>query len=182
MAKPKVVRKTKDQLKQEQIDELKEKLESMKKDKEAKLKSAKEQLVDMLFITRDKYLTATGTAEALRTLRFAIGDESYYSYSIHQANVLAFNMAELVQKMGDKALDLPYEKMDTLCEDFYEKHFDLAPGSDFEDDAYQLAFEMMKIDLCRNVGPSAEDMIEFMKRCDEDIEATEKKLAELNEE
>ena len=165
------------------IKELEEKLSSMETDKEKKLASAKDQLIDMLEITVDKYRTATGTAEALRTLRFVVGDQDVH---ITWANQLAWDMAIETDKIKKKAEGLDYAEMDKLCDGFYEKEFkaDDSYGGNIDygthdNSYYRLAFELMRIDLCRNVGGAAEDMVEFIKRVDEEIENTEKKLAEL---
>ena len=159
------------------IKELEGQIESMKKDKEAKCKSAKEQLISMLEVTVDKYRTATGTAEALRILRFVIGDESWIDLS--WASRLAWDMAVETEKMKDKASHLTYVEMDKLCDGFYCKEFKIAPDAKNEEAVYELAFEMMRVDLCRNVGGAAEDMVEFIKRVEAEIDATGKKLKEL---
>ena len=161
------------------IKELEEKLAGMKKDKETKCKFAKEQLVEMLKVTVDKYRTATGTAEALRVLRFTKGDNDV---PILMANTLAYDMAGETDRMRKKAEKLDYAKMDTLCDGFYEKDFDMDEGEEGVSYYYSLAFEMMRIDLCSNVGASAEDMVEFVKRVHEEIDATGKKLKELKAE
>lgn len=153
------------------IDELEDRIESMKSDKEKKCESAKEQLVNMLEITADKYRTATGTAEALRIVRFVNGEERG---TVYDANNFAWSMADVAYKMAEKARELPYEKMDELCDGFYEREFKSSFAAD-------LIYEMMRIDLCRNVGSAAEDMVEFIKRVDAEIEETEKKLAELKD-
>lgn len=153
------------------IKELEDRIESMKSDKEKKCESAKEQLVSMLEITADKYRTATGTAEALRIVRFVDGEDRG---TVYDANKFAWCMAEVAYKMAEKAKELPYEKMDELCDGFYEKEFKSSSPAD-------LIYEMMCIDLCRNVGSAAEDMVEFIKRVDAEIEETEKKLAELKD-
>jgi len=165
------------------IKELEEKIESMKSDKEKKCKAAKEQLIDMLDVTVDKYRTATGTAEALRTLRFVVGDDTV---DLTWANRLAWDMAVEVDKMKKKAEQLSYAEMDQLCDGFYDKEFKLEyPVGEFDysdietDHLYKLAFEMMRIDLCRNVGGSAEDMVGFIKRVQEEIDSTGEKLKEL---
>jgi len=167
------------------IKELEDKIKSMKEDKEKKCRAAKEQLVNMLEVTVDKYRTATGTVEALRTLRFVAGDDEV---NITWANRLAWDMAVEVDKMRMKADSLAYAEMDKLCDGFYEKEFKLAyPETDNDIDygpietehLYQLAFEMMRIDLCRNVGGSAEDMVEFIKRVEEEIDATGEELKKL---
>lgn len=158
------------------IKELEDQIKSMKKDKEAKCKSAKEQLVDMLDVTVDKYRTATGTAEALRVLRFTNGDRDV---RIVDAIDLAHQMAEEALAMRDKADSLSYAEMDQVCDGFYEKDFEC--DDRFADSAHAraLAFEMMRIDLCRNVGSSAEDMVEFVKRVQDEIDKTGEKLKEL---
>jgi hypothetical protein len=71
--------------------------------------------------------------------------------------------------------------MDTLCDNFYDKEFYVADELPLRQQEYKLAFEMMRIDLCRNVGGSAEDMVEFIKRVEEEIDATGKKLKELKQ-
>lgn len=167
------------------IKELEDEIKSMKKDKEAKCKSAKEQLVNMLDVTVDKYRTATGTAEALRVLRFVVGSDEV---NLTWANRLAWDMAIETDKIREKAEKLAYAEMDKLCDGFYEKEFKLAYPDHFSSDEitdihtdwdYQLAFEMMRIDLCRNVGSSAEDMVEFVKRVQKEIDKTGEKLKEL---
>lgn len=156
--------------------ELEGKIKKMKADKENKCKLAKEQLISSLEVTVDKYRTATGTAEALRTLRFVIGDDNCHP---SWANKLAHDMAKEVEKMVVKAKKLSYAEMDKLCEGFYEQDFLIAEGNEIDDDIYHLAFEMLRIDLCRNVGGAAEDMVSFIKRTQEEIDATGEKLKEL---
>ena len=151
------------------IKELEDKIKSMKEDKEKKCKAAKEQLIDMLEVTADKYRTATGTAEALRVLRFVQGENRAIVYD---ANNLAQSMAGVAEKMVEKAKSLPYAEMDNLCDGFYEKDFKSSNAAD-------LAYEMMKIDLCRNVGGAAEDMVEFIKRVQEEIDQTGEELKKL---
>ena len=113
---------------QTMIEELENKIKLMKEDKENKCKAAKEQLVSMLEITAEKYLTATGTAEALRALRFAGEDMLKYDNNMQTkmlvfANRLAKEMSSEVKSMKNKAEKLPYAKMNQLCELFYDKKF-----------------------------------------------------------
>lgn len=163
------------------IKELEEQLVKMKEDKEKKCASAKEQLVSMLEITVDKYRTATGTAEALRVLRFTVSDIDG-SIDLSWPNSLAITMADVANSMKLKAEKLDYDEMDQLCDGFYDKEFKIIAGDTDEKHALncmKLAEEMMRIDLCRNVGGAAEDMVEFIKRVDAEIEVTQKKLDEL---
>ena len=168
-----MTKEQKDQLeKQKTKDELEDKLDKMKLDRTNKVSAARKQLVEMIEVTADKYLTATGTAEALRVLRFCYGRENDL---IVQAMNLSKKMAVETKKMAEQAEKLEASQMDKLCEKFYEKDFATPTPDD-------LAFEMMRIDLCRNVGGAAEDMVSFITRSNEEIEATEKVLKELDKE
>lgn len=158
------------------IKELEDKIKSMKEDKEKKCKAAKEQLINMLEVTVDKYLTATGTAEALRILRFVDGSDDI---DIYWANKLALNMAAETKRMKSHAEELSYAKMDQLCDGFYDKKFKIDDNHTNFNKSYQLAYEMMRIDLCRNVGGAAEDMVEFIKRVEEEIDQTGEELKKL---
>lgn len=158
------------------VQELKDKISKMEADRDAKCASAKEQLVEMLKVTADKYKTATGTAEALRVIRFVYGEQ--YENAIYVANRMARRMAHITEGMTEKAEKLDYADMDQLCDGFYEKHFDIPENELWDDASYHLCVEMMKIDLCRNVGGAAEDMVAFINRIGEEIEATKKALDE----
>ena len=161
------------------IKELEDKIESMKKDKEVKCKAAKEQLINMLEITVDKYRTATGTAEALRVMRFVYGEnvnDLVPTVFVCLANDLAREMAGITQDMVEKAKKLSYANMDQLCDEFYNKDFKINNDADA---LYDLCVEMMKIDLCRNVGGAAEDMVEFIKRVESEIDQTGEELKKL---
>lgn len=160
------------------IAELKESIKKMKEDREAKCAAAKEQLVSMIEITSDKYRTATGTAEALRTLRFVYGKDEIDGGILKMANDLSKEMAVIANSMAAKAKVLAYTQMDEICDGFYEKEFK-TNNIDVNKDVYALAREMMCIDLCRNVGGSAEDMVGFVNRCDEEIKQTQTKLDEM---
>lgn len=167
-----MTKEQKDQLEKEKTkSELEDKLDKMKLDRTNKISAARKQLVEMLEVTADKYRTATGTAEALRVLRFCYGRENDL---LIQAIDLSKHMAIEAKEMAEQAEKLEASQMDKLCEEFYAKDF----TSSIPDD---LAFEMMRIDLCRNVGGAAEDMVSFIARSNEEIEATEKALKELTD-
>lgn len=157
--------------------ELVDKIDGMIKDRDTKCASAKEQLIESLKITADKYLTATGVMEALRVMRM-VEDGSpgilHINDEIEQARGLAMDMAKTAEEMAEIANALKYEKMDHLCEDFYEADFadqDITPR--------ELMEELMCLDLCRNVGPAAEDMTEFYKHATNDINDTQTELDAL---
>lgn len=159
------------------IEELEASIEGMRKDMEKKCSAAKEQLAEMLRITSNKYRTVTGAAEALRVLRFVAGDD-YDNYElIVMAGQVAIAMADETVAMIQAVDDLDCGEMDKLCEDFYEPHFEVSDNA--TEAIWDMAFEMMRIDLCRNVGGSAEDMVEFIKHVEQDIAETQAKIDEL---
>ena len=167
----------------ETIEELEEKLSLMKSDKANKCDVARDQLVETLEVTARKYFTVTGTAEALRVIRFITGDSASLPLSLELdlANLLAHDMAKDVEKMIGLAKELPHEEMDKLCDSFYDTEFVVKANDPDElaDAIRRTAYEMMRIDLCRNVGGAAEDMVSFVKRTDEEIQATQDALDEL---
>lgn len=162
------------------IKELENDIAKMKDDKEVKCKRAKEQLIEQLRITSDKYRTATGTIEGLRTLRLVAGHDG--RIDLARPNALAMTMAAVAEEMRAKAETLPCNEMDKLCDGFYEKDLRFDDDNDdylIDDAEMVLAEQLMRIDLCRNVGPAAEDMVEFIKRTQEEIDKTGEKLKEL---
>lgn len=161
-------------------DELRDKIDKMVEDRDKKLKSAKEQLIENLNVTADKYRTATGIMEALRVMRM-VNDgrpEDMMIYDeMEQARNLAALMVVEVSKLVEKAEKLGYGEMDDLCKDAYKEDF----VSD-EFSALDLCAELMRLDLCRNVGPAAEDMVAFIDRVQEEINETSDELVKVFEE
>lgn len=145
------------------INELEEKLKSMEADQKKKLSFAKDQLVEQLSVTADKYCTATGVMEALRVLR-AVIDGSNGTEDFKPAFDLAHAMVVETQKMRDKVKKLATSNMDELCDGFYNPNF-IAE----DHNAYQISFELMRLDLCRNVGPAADDIKSFLEKTDDEI-------------
>lgn len=171
--------KPSDILDKEIAQELVDKIQKMVEDRDAKCDAAKNQLIDQLKVTADKYRTATGPMEALRCMRMVndgrLDDMEIYD-EISQARDLAASMVEEVSKLVKRAEDLGTMEMDQLCDGFYEEDF---ISSGFT--AIDLAFELMRLDLCRNVGPAAEDIVEFQNRTNEEINENSDKLEELFE-
>lgn len=168
-SKPKLVKKD-NKTNDDVINELVEKIEGMEKDRESKCSQAKEQLINQLEVTSDKYRTATGVIEALRVIRMVNDSQSD---DIEAGCELALSMASEAMRMKEVAENLEYGEMDSLCDGFYEE--DYAAVGEYE--VIPLAFELMRLDLCRNVGPAAEDITEFYKRSTQDIDDTKKELS-----
>ena len=155
-------------------EELVSKIASMESDRDIKIGNAMEQLVESLKVTADKYRTATGVMEALRVMRMVNdgcpSDMRIYD-EIEGARDLASLMVEEVGKLVEKAKGLKASDMESLCDGAYEVDF-VSKGFS----AMDLCFELMRLDLCRNVGPAAEDITGFWKRSMEEIVDTKEEL------
>lgn len=155
------------------ISELISKISGMIRDKQAKLTSAKEQLVNQLDVTSEKYLTATGVYEALQTIGSIKGSNEDLSFFIENAQEIAKDMSEEAHFLKLRAEETDVLEMATILEDQYTKDYTV-----IQSDSYDLAQELMRLNLCRNVGPACDDMAEFSKHAQEEIDDTIKELKE----
>lgn len=154
-------------------------LDRMTKDRDKKCASAKEQLIEQLKVTADKYRTATGVMEALRVIRTVFGDHKRVRPSLQDelanSNRLAGDMIVEICALAGKAESLGYAEMDKLCDGAYKEDF-----ISNEYTPYDLCFELMRLDLCRNIGPAAEDMVGFINRVQEEVNAIHEKLDSID--
>lgn len=152
----------------------------MYKDRDKKCVSAKEHLVSQLEITADKYRTANGVMSALDTVRLVFG-KTIESINIDEqvsiAKTSAKHMAGVAQAMGEKANNLDPDGFKDLCDGFYAKEF-----ADGDATALDMIDELMTLQLCQNVGPSAEDVADFWAQANEEIEKARNDLIAYCEE
>lgn len=147
----------------------------MKNAAEEKIENARIHLVDTLEVTAQKYLTANGMMAAIETIRQVIGnaDVSFETQTTWAKDIMRA-LSDSAASMMEKAKVLAVENFDQICEDYYEEDF-----SAREDIiAYDLACELMELQLCQNVGPAAQDIIDFKTTSDEEIEKAQAKLDE----
>lgn len=147
----------------------------MKDAAEEKIENARIHLVDTLEVTAQKYLTANGMMAAIETIRQVIGnaDVSFETQTMWAKDIMRA-LSDSAASMMEKAKVLAVENFDQICEDYYEEDF-----SAREDIiAYDLACELMELQLCQNVGPAAQDIIDFKTTSDEEIEKAQAKLDE----
>lgn len=137
----------------------------MYEDRDKKALGARDHLVSQLEITSDKYRTANGVMAALQVVRDVLGNATDYVEEISIAKTVATRMAGVAQRMADNAIDLDPEDMGELCDGFYDPAFSEGKGS-----ALEMIDELMILQLCQNVGPNAEDVAEFCRTADEEIE------------
>lgn len=158
-------------------EEMARSIHKMIADRDDKATSAKSHLVSQLKITVDKYRTANGVMSALQTVRDVVGlGQLPLDDELMIAKGMATKMANATMSMAAQAENLPPEEMDQLCNGFYDKEF-----SDGDIDSSALIYELMRIQLCQNVGPNAEDIVDFHKRATEEIEKTREDLRKLCE-
>lgn len=159
---------------QEVAEEMARSIAKMYEDRDKKAMSAKEHLISQLKITVDKYRTANGVMSALQTVRDVVGQGSLdLSDELMIAKEMATKMANVTLSMATQAENFLPEEMDQLCNGFYDKEF-----SEGEVNEGALIHELMRIQLCQNVGPNAEDITEFVRHADEEIEKARNDLRE----
>lgn len=146
-------------------------ISKMYEDRDKKALGAKEHLVSQLEVTSDKYRTANGVMAALQTVRDVLGNATDYVEEISIAKTAATRMAGIAQEMADVAGGLDPKDMDKLCAGFYDPVFSEGKGS-----ALEMIDELMSLQLCQNVGPNAEDVAEFCRTADEEIEKARENL------
>lgn len=145
-------------------------IDSMIDQRADKLVGARMHLIDSLNITAEKYLTANGLMAALDTIRKVDGDSSDISenWQIRNAVDLAKRMSAVTLEMSKKAESIKFEEFDKLCDGFYNKEF---VNLDHEKLTIpDIAFELMCLQLCQGVGQNAQDIVDFMKSSDEEVE------------
>lgn len=155
-------------------EEMARSISKMREDRDKKAVSAKEHLISQLEVTADKYRTANGVMSALDTVRLVYGkDYLEINDELAVAKSVAKVAAGVAQAMAEKAGQLDPEEMDKLLDGFYSKEF-----ADGDADARDLVNELMALQLCQNVGPNAEDIVEFVRHADEEIEKARNDLRE----
>ena len=158
-------------------DEMAKSIGKMYEDRDRKALSAKERLVEQLDVTSDKYRTANGVMAALDVVRSVNGNASDPIQEIAMAKAVATEMAHVSKTMCDKAKSLAPEEMSQLCDDFYDKEF-----SEHDSSIVEMVNELMALQLCQNVGPSAEDITDFLSQADAEIEKAREDLRKHCEE
>lgn len=143
----------------------------MYEDRDKKALGARDHLVSQLEVTSDKYRTANGVMNALQVVRDVLGTTTDYVEEISIAKTAATKMAGIAQDMAKKVSELDPEEMDKLCDGFYNPAFSEGSAS-----ALEMIDELLVLQLCQNVGPNAEDVNEFCRTADEEIEKARENL------
>ncbi len=160
-------------------DEQAKSIRHMIEERDKKAVNAKKHLIAQLDVTIDKYRTANGVMTALQTVRAVAGDHSDLTLEdeIGMAKAVATEMAKVTAKMADNAEVTDPDNFDELCDGFYNKEF-----SENDSSAIEMVHELMVLQLCQNVGPDADDVANFCKQADEEIEKARENLRKFCEE
>lgn len=152
---------------QKVAEEMAESIRKMYEDRDAKVSGAKEHLVSQLEVTADKYRTANGVMSALDTVRLVMGNSSHASLmdELSLAKAAANRMAMTALEMSRKAADLDPEHLYNLCNGFYDPAFSEGDG-----EIRDMVDQLMLLQLCQNVGPSSQDVTDFLRTANEEIE------------
>lgn len=151
----------------------------MKDAAEEKVANARVHLCETLSITAEKYLTANGVMAALDTLRQVLGndDDTDFAVQLEIATEVAKAMSQATLTMMERADTIDVEDFDKLCEEFYTADFTTELPN-----AQTMTQELMLLQLCQNVGPSAQDILDFRSSSEEEIMKATDKLAKYLEE
>lgn len=158
---------------QKVAEEMAESIRKMYEDRDAKVSGAKEHLVSQLEVTADKYRTANGVMSALDTVRLVMGNSSHASLmdELSLAKAAANRMAMTALEMSRKAADLDPEYLYNLCNGFYDPAFSEGDG-----EIRDMVDQLMLLQLCQNVGPSSQDVTDFLRTANEEIEKAKAEL------
>lgn len=157
-------------------------IKKMVEDRDKKVAGAREHLVSQLKVTSDKYRTANGVMSAYMTIRDIVGtDYITLSMQLDEAKAIASRMSGIALEMAEKAKTLAIEDLHTLCDDFYDPEF-CESFSDGDEDLFNLAKQLMLLELCQNVGPAAQDVSDFWTTANEEIAKMEAELAKQRDE
>ena len=156
-------------------------IRKMYEDMDRKLETGYHHLLDQLEIMAQKYRTANGVMMALGAVRDVFGDntnELMLSEEIDLAKGAANELSRVAWSMYDKAEKLTPddEGLGDFCDGFYNPEF-----SGTENDPIDMVSELMRLQLCQQIGPMANDLFEFCGRATLEIDSARQNLMEYCE-
>lgn len=148
-------------------EEMAKSIRKMYEDRDKKVISAKEHLVEQLKVTTDKYCTANGVMHALNVIRDVYGDKDRLDLEeeIELAKDVTSSMAVSVHQLCEKAEEMDPEKFGSLCDGFWNPNFSTTAAG-----PKSLVIELLHLDLCQGVGSAADDVIDFINHADDEID------------
>lgn len=146
----------------------------MYEDRDKKALDARDHLVNQILVTSDKYLTANGVMSALEIVRDVFADHKDpldIDEEIDIAKSAAKHMSQKAKEMSERAASLDPEDLYVLCDGYYSTDF-----ANKRVTALDIVYELMALQLCQNVGPSADDIVSFIDTADKEIEKAREDL------
>lgn len=159
----------------DEVTELKEQVESMTKQMNDKLELGRNSLINMLKVTRDKFLTVNGTNHIYQAMLDAkLYKETDCDSLISIANDAALdfsdNIGEVVEEIGDDDSIEAIQKL--FMNRFYLSEYK-------HRSKYQFIDELIAIQMVREIDGTCNDLLEFKKVAEEEIAKVQQKIEEL---
>lgn len=167
------------------IDELKHSLDLAIADQENKLEKSRGHLVDQIIMAARKYKTVNGLMQARTVLNDVMFGEPLSLRLTAGGEALYDDARTIAKEMYNRAMALASAIENTDVADFTEGMLDKYYIEDFvsnEDNTFfDIALELLTVNLLQNVGPAVDDIMNFHDSTSEDIERMKEKIAELEE-
>ena len=157
--------------------EMAQSIAKMYEDRDKKAIGARDHLVNQILVTSDKYLTANGVMSALEIVREVFADRNNpleIEEEIDIAKSAAKHMSQKAKEMSERAASLDPEDLYALCDGYYSTDF-----ANKRVTALDIVYELMSLQLCQNVGPNAEDIVEFCSNADDEIDKARENLKDF---
>lgn len=164
---------------EEKIAELSNQAADMQEKQGEKIADAIEHLSAELAVTSTKYATATGILAAMEAGQMLWDQDSKYDDRVYCSKTAAQKMIGVCMDMSEKAAKAKIEDLDGLLDSFYDNQF---VNNESPISLQEMLNELMVLSLCRQVGPSIQDIIDFKAKSDEQIEELCKQVDELKAE
>lgn len=159
----------------DELTDLENQMYSMIDKKNEKLELGRTSLINMLEVTRDKFKTVNGTNHVYQAMLDA---KLYKNFDcpnlICWANDIATNFAEEFDSLVNDITDEnSIEDIQELFLDrFYTRKYKFDGATDFID-------ELIAIQMVREIDGTCNDLLEFQKVAEEEIDKVVQKIAEL---
>lgn len=164
---------------EEKIAELSNQVAEMQEKQGEKITDAIKHLSEELAVTANKYATATGIMAAMEAGQMLWDQDSKFADRAYCCKVAAQKMIGVCKDMSKKAAEAKLEDLDTFLDSFYDDQF---VNNENPVSLQEMLDELMVLSLCRQVGPSIQDILDFEAKSDEQIEELCKQVDELKKE
>lgn len=149
----------------EMAQDMSDEIDKMIDKRDEKVDGARAHFVETLHVTHDKYLTGSGVMAAIDCLHDVYNKDGFTIAIMPEAQEIAQRLAEISESMAEAAEDCDLMEFDTFCDSYYDSDFASRQVIEPRD----LALEVMILNLCQQVGPAAQDIMDFQNSANEEI-------------